>query len=148
MAENTVQSFDLGNLLKNPGLLKNATHRVPFLYDKDGKPFAGAIIVGKNSDQYQDASVALRVGNMQKAAQREAPVDTKTEEGAELLVKTIQQSEHHIAVAVTVGLYGFVVDGEPVEATSEILKTLYESCPQWQKLVTDALEVDANFSKV
>ena len=141
-----VQTFNLADLIKNPGKLKSVTHKVPFLFDKEGKGYAGAVIVGKNSDEYQDAQVTIRVLNMQRAANRTEDIDTKTEAGAKMIIESMKEGNHMTALAVTVGLYGFDNDGKEIEFSKDIVNSLYESCPQWRQLVVNALENDANFT--
>lgn len=128
--------------------LTRVTYRVPVIEDLEGEAISGFIIVGKNSQEYQEASSEVRISNIQRASARNKQIDGKTVEGATVVSKTVAQQEKRIALAVVVDWFGFNANGVAVpfdKATAERFLTKF---PQWQNKITTALDNDANFMKV
>src|SRR4051812_4354283 len=89
------------------GADKRVTVKVPVLFDEDGEPKAGFLIVGKNSPEYRGANHAIRSEGYQRSAKRKTAIDTATEEGASHLVSLVDGNQGRIALAVAVESFGF-----------------------------------------
>jgi hypothetical protein len=138
--------FDVSNL--DDDKLNKVTHNVTVIQNEDGDPISGFIIVGKNSKEYQDVSNEIRKTNIQRAGKRSKQIDSSTDEGANTVNRTIAQNEHATALAVTVGWFGFNLEGQPMQFDKAMVEKMFNKCPQWQARVNQALDTDANFMKV
>jgi hypothetical protein len=124
------------------------TFNVAVIEDADGEPISGFVIVGKNSAEYQAATVAIRAANIKRSAKRAKAIDTSTDEGAATVASTIASNERAIAMAVIVDWFGFNSEGQPASFDRSKVEKMLSKFPQWQARVNAALEVDANFMKV
>lgn len=114
----------------------------------DGDPISGFHIVGKNSIEFQTAFISTRQSGIKRSAKRSQAIDTSTDEGAALVAKTVDDNEKVFALAVTVGWFGFNLEGQPAEFDKSIVEKMFTKYPVWQKAVNLALDNDANFMKV
>lgn len=127
---------------------KRVTVKVPVLFDEDGEPKAGFLIVGKNSPEYLALSHALRVEGLKKSSKKKTAMDTSTDEGADQFVHLVKGNEVRVAVAVAVETFGFASDGKEIQLTEAQKKTAFEKFPTWQGAILSALDKDADFLKV
>jgi hypothetical protein len=138
------KGFDLENLDADTG---PAVYKVSVIDDDDGNPQSGFIIVGKNSEQYQEAVKKIRIRNIKRAAKRKSQLDSSTDAGAEMIARTVDESDRETAMAVVIGWFGFHKSGEPMSFNREVVARMFKKYPQWQAKVLSELEVDANFTK-
>lgn len=138
--------FDIA-ALNAPAAVLFKSHVVTVIFDNDGKHQAGFEIAagGKNSEQYQEVIRATSTGAIQRSVQKKQVIDAATEDGAGALYDLGVDRTMKIAMAVIVGLPGFVDKGEPVPVTGEFLKMVFTKFPTWQNQVLAALEADSNF---
>jgi hypothetical protein len=125
--------------------LDDATYKVDVAFDDDGNGTAGFSVVGKDSAAYRDAAHRMRVASIKRAAVKSQRIDTKTEQGAETLDALVQSNELELAVAATVGWYGFSDKGAPAAFTADAIRRAYTVRPTWREKVTAALENETNF---
>jgi hypothetical protein len=142
---NQAQGFDI-DLLDND-TINQAIHQVPVIFNEMGDPVSGFVIVGKNSDQYRQVQEDIRIENIKRAARRQVKVDTSTDEGAAVVVKTMDDNERRTALAITVGWFGMNKGGQPMIFDKAVVEKMYNKFPQWQERVLADLEKDANFMK-
>lgn len=119
---------------------------VPVLFDNDGKPISGFTVVGANSPQYQEADRQWKKDNVRKSARRGRGIDTKTENGADELVKLVGRRERAIADACIVGIYGFEMEGESVGLSKEVLDEIFTARPTWLSKVVTEIENEQVFT--
>lgn len=124
------------------------THRVPVIFDADGNPKSGFIIVGKNSPQYMESTEKTRIGSIMKSAARKRPLDTTTEQGAKILTSTLDNNELNTAIAVTVDWFGWDVEGKPAQFDRNIVEKMLNKFPTWKAKIINDLDNDGNFIKV
>jgi hypothetical protein len=127
---------------------KQVTFNVAVIKDEDGEDLSGFKIVGKNSPEYQAANNAVRIENIQRASKRSKQIDSSTAEGAALLAKTVASNELTVALACVVDWFGFNMEGAPMDFDKNVVAKMFARYPQWQAMVSNALETDANFMKV
>lgn len=139
-----VQGFDLSNLDAEAG---PAVHQVSVIDDLDGNPVSGFIIVGKNSPQYQAAAREIRKDNIKRASKRKTQIDASTDQGAEVIARTVEESDRKTALAVVTGWFGMKQNGQLMSFDKAIVEKMFKKYPQWQAKVLAALEDDANFMK-
>lgn len=137
--------FDLSSL--DSADLKEPTHKVSVQDDADGESIQGFIVVGKNSEQFQKVSGAIRIDNIMRAGKRKAQIDTATEVGAGVVSRTVELNDRATALAVVTDWYGFNLEGSPVKFDPSYVAKLFNKFPQWQIKVLAALEVEANFTQ-
>ena len=140
------QGFEIGNL--DAADAKPATFNVDVMQNEDGEGIVGFTIVGKNSPEYQNASNKVRIENIKRASKRSKQLDTSTDDGAAVVAKTVAANEQTLAMAVTVGWYGFNLEGAPMNFDKAVVEKLFTKYPQWQAMVNAALDNDVNFMKV
>lgn len=140
-----VAGFDIANL---SAPAERVTVKVPVLFDEDGEPTAGFIIVGKNSEEYRNENHALRAEGYKKSAKRKTAIDASTDAGADQLVSLIDDNAKRLALAVTVGWYGFTSAGAEAPFDKSVASASFDKFPTWQERVSVALEKDADFLKV
>ncbi len=145
-AQTIMAGFELGDLDANP--LNQVTFNVAVIEDLDGEPKTGFIIVGKNSEEYQLASAAMRQAGIKRSAKRSQAVDTSTDEGAALVNKTVTDNERILALAVVKDWFGFTLEGAPMQFDKLMVEKLFTKFPTWQAKVNLALDNDKNFMKV
>jgi hypothetical protein len=149
---NTAQNILVNGLIEIGRLtqsgLNQVQHPVNLIFDAEGAPLAGFYIVGKNSQEYQDEKARQRIEGIMRSNQRNKQVDSATEEGAKIIAESIDKSEHSMAVAVTVGWFGFGEEGAAATFDRKVAEQILTQMPMWQTKVTQALEQDANFMKV
>ncbi|SDF81696.1 MULTISPECIES: hypothetical protein [unclassified Duganella] len=121
------------------------THTVPVLFDDDGNQKAGIEIVGKNSEQYRSVIRTTSVVAIKRSQTKKQQIDGKTDTGAGQLYDLGEDRNLKIAVAVTVGLPGFVSGGQPLAVTEANVTVLLKKFPTWVDKIIAALEVDADF---
>jgi hypothetical protein len=124
------------------------THTTTVIFDDDGNHKAGFEIVGKNSDQYRDVIRATSTGAIKRSVQKQKQIDAKTDAGAGELYDLGEDRNLKIAMAVVVGLPGFVDKGVQIPVTQEFLKGVFTQFPTWQDKILADLEADSNFLTV
>ena len=135
--------FDISNM----DVATKATFRVSLILDANGDPKSGFIIVGKNSDEYKEATKRIRVEGLQRSAQRKGPLDTSKAEGAETLASAIEANDIAQAAAVVCSWFGFANKGVAAEFDAKTARAMLVKFPTWRQKVLEALEDDANFIK-
>jgi len=123
------------------------TFKVVLEKDGAGEPLYGLICVDKNSSQYRIASNTIRANRIQRSATRGKDLDTTTAEGAAQRVADIDSDNRAVALAVTVGWFGMLANGVPVDFNPVALPKLFDKKPTWQDAVSEELENRANFTK-
>ena len=139
--------FDI-SVLSDEAAVLYKTHTVGIKFDAEGEIAVGIEMVGKASEQYQDAIRETTVGAIKRSQNKGQQIDGATDVGANALFDLGESRNMRIAIAVTVGLPGFVDNGVPVKPTPALLKQMYTKFPAWQEKVLAALEADANFLAV
>lgn len=139
-----VQGFDLSNLEVESG---PAVHQVSVIDDLDGNPVSGFVIVGKNSPQYQKVTRDIRIANIKRASKRKGQIDASTDNGAEVIARTVEESDRMTALAVVTGWFGMMQNGQLMSFDKSVVEKMFKKYPQWQAKVLAALEDDANFTK-
>ena len=137
--------FDISLLLGPDAAPAEKTFTVSVLFDEDGNHKAGFEIVSKNSEQYRNVIRATSVTAIKRSQTKKEQIDGKTDKGAGTLFDLGEDRSQKIAMAVVVGLPGFVSAGQPVPVTGEFLKAVFDKFPTWQDKILAALEADANF---
>jgi hypothetical protein len=127
---------------------EQVTHKVGVVFNDEGDAISGFIIVGKDSPQYQDENSVIRQENIQRASKRNKQIDTSTPEGAKLVATTLNNNEKRLALAVTVGWFGFNSEGAELAFSKQMTEKMYTKKPTWLEKVNAALDADANFIKV
>lgn len=145
-AQKIQSGIDFDSILA--GADKRVTVKVPVLFDDDGEPKAGFLIVGKNSPEYRGVNHAVRSEGYQRSARRKTAIDSATEEGSSQLVHLVDASQSRIALAVAVETFGFTSGGADVQLTEAQKVAAFAKFPTWQDLIIGALEKDADFLKV
>ena len=125
-----------------------ATLKVAFVKDDEGEAVSGVIILSKDSPEFQAENEAIRVEGIQRSAKRQKAIDTKTEAGALFVAQTIDSNERRLALAVTVGWFGFNSEGAPATFDKKVVERMYTKKPTWLDEVTKALDANAGFTKV
>lgn len=137
--------FDIALLFGDNAAPAEKTHTVNVLFDDEGNPKAGFEIVSKNSDQYRDVVRATSVTAIKRSQAKKEQIDAKTDDGAGTLFDLGEDRNQKIAMAVVVGLPGFVDKGTPVQVSGQFLRAVFTKFPTWQEKILAALEADANF---
>lgn len=137
--------FDISNFTAPS---TQVTHKVPVLFDDDGEPTHGFIIVGKNSDEHREEWAKIRAEGQKRSAKRKTAIDAATDEGSQQLVGLIDGNNQRLAIAVTVGWYGFTSAGAPAPFSKALVEAAFNKYPTWQERVQIAMENDANFLKL
>jgi hypothetical protein len=145
----TLQSvgFDISLLSDNAAPVEKS-HTVTVLFDDEGNHKAGFEIVSKNSEQYRTVIRETSVNAIKRSVQKNKQIDAKTDDGAGQLYDLGENRSMHIAMAVVIGLPGFVDKGVPVPVTEQFLKGVFAKFPSWQDKILQALESEANFLTV
>ena len=136
------------SLLNDANKSVDQVHLVSVLFDEDGAHKAGFEIVSKNSDQYRAVIRETSVVAIKRSVQKSKQIDAKTDEGAAELYDLAENRNLKIAIAVVVGMPGFVDKGVQVQPSPALLKAIFEKMPSWQEKVLAALEADGNFLTV
>jgi hypothetical protein len=144
---NTAQK-NIGFELSDLDDLPEVTFQVPLVFDKEGEPLSGFVLVGKNSPQFQKAQQAGRVTGIMRGAKRKAALDTTTEEGAKAFSEMLATSDRDVTLACIVGWFGFNLEGAPMTFDPKVVEKLINKFPHWLTLATAALDKDSNFMKV
>jgi hypothetical protein len=137
--------FDLSFLSEDNA--EQVTARVPVVTNEDGEDVSGFIIVSKDSKQYQEVQAQLRIEGLQKSAKRKSAIDASTDDGARALSRLIAANESRLALSVVIGWFGFTNQGVEVPFDLGTVAKMFEKKPTWQNKVTQALEVESNFTK-
>ena len=138
--------FDISKLTQDNAIAE-VTFKVGVVKDDDGNDVSGFVIVGKNSQQYQDISKLLRKEGIQQASKRSSAIDASTDDGAAKLIDKLATNETRIAKAIIVDWFGFNQNGTELPFNEDIVSMMLDKMPYWQTLVLSALEKDANFMK-
>ena len=143
-----IETFDLDNLEG----VQRLTAKVPVVVNSDGEDVSGFIILGKDSDEFQEVQKQLRIEGVKKSAKRKTMIDASTDDGATKLGELIADNERRLALSVVIDWFGFTrKDSEGAQVAVPFDKALVEHMftvkPTWQAKVMAALEVDANFTK-
>jgi hypothetical protein len=147
-AEAVQQTFTGGSdLMALFGSHEQATYRVPVIFWPDGTPKSGFIVVGRASPQYQGAYMKIRIKNTQASAIRGNPLDIKTDEGAEVFIRTLNENVRLQSTAATVGWFGWEINGVDAVFDPDMVQTMFNRNPSWEESVLAAVERDANFIK-
>jgi len=151
---NTAQNPNAAQIIANAGFdldlldqMPSLTHKCGVIFDDNGDPVSGFIMVGKNSAEYQANQATIKTENIQRAGKRKKAIDTATEEGAAVVTETMARNDRSTAMAVVTGFFGFDRAGKPVEFSKDLLETMFNKMPQWQAKVLNDLDEEANFSK-
>lgn len=147
MTDTTKTSTDLMALL-NPEVKEEVTAKVPLIFDDLGDPVSGLIIVGKNSPQARNAARSVQVATVMRSNNRKSALDASTENGAGALIDTVELNNTAMALAVTVGWYGFVMNGNEALFDPEAVAAMFKKFPTWQEKVLRTLDAESNFLKV
>jgi hypothetical protein len=142
----TSAGFDISNLMTADAA--PITFNVDLVFDKDGEPVAGFIIVGANSPEHREVDRAIRAEGYKKSARRKTAIDASSDAGADQLVDLIDGNANRTAIAVVVGWYGFMKDGIPIPFDKATVAAAFGKYPSWQGRVLDAMKADSNFLKV
>jgi len=134
--------MDLKSLCAAPQVID-----VPLLFDAEGKATDGVKVVGADSKQYQDFERDWQVRSVQRNASRGTSINAATESGAAELVDLMPRREMMICLACVVEIYGFTIDGKPVELNEETLKMLFTARPTWRRKIVNAVEAEQVFIK-
>lgn len=126
----------------------DATQKVGIVFGDDGEPTVGFVIVSRDSQQYRDALKRMRVAGVKRGAVKSQRFDLKTEEGAASYDDQVQSNDFELAVAVTVGWFGFTDAGKPAAFSTEAIRKAYTARPTWRERVSAALENEAGFLPV
>lgn len=132
------------SLVTNVEANQNITADVVFEYNKDGTPKTGLKIVGPDSVQYLSAQVANRIRNRKRNATGQT-IDLKTDKGQLEIEDVTKENLLNVAVAVTVGWFGFTNGGQPAAFNIETVKQIFAAKPSWQDKVIAALDREADF---
>lgn len=133
--------FDLANIAS----LAQVTHKCGVIFDEEGNPTAGFIMVGKNSPQYINEQNAIRVENLQRSAARKKDIDATKAEGAQVIIDKVEGNELRTACSVITGWFGFGQGGQEAEFDKDVVKQILEAAPQWKDKVLADLQGEANF---
>lgn len=145
-AQRIQSGIDFDSILA--GADKRVTVKVPVLFDEDGEPKSGFLIVGKNSPEYLQITHALRVEGVKKSAKKKTAMDTSTDEGADQFINLVEGNEKKIALAISVETFGFTSAGQDIQLSAAQKSAAFEKFPTWQATVLAALDKDADFLKV
>lgn len=138
------QGFDVNDLSQESAPI---THKVSVIDDEDGNPVSGFVIVGKNSKEYQNASNAIRIDNIKRAAKRKTQVDTGTDAGAAIVARTVASNDRTTALSVVIDWFGMLSNGQPMPFDKAVVEKMLDKFPQWQVRILNDLDNDANFTK-
>lgn len=140
--------FDLSLLLAPDAAPAEKTFTLSVLFDEDGNHKAGFEMVSKNSVQYRNAVRNTTVTAIKRAQTKKEQIDAKTDAGAGKVFDLTEDRNRKIAIAVVVGLPGFVSNGQPVPVSDQVLNALFDKFPTWQDAIIAQLEKDADFLAV
>ncbi len=126
---------------------KRATHRVPVIFDAEGNPKSGFIIVDRNSPEYRDEFRAIRVEIAQKAGFRKAQIDQKTKAGAETTVELEDKHSLRLAVAIVVDWFGWTKGAKDADFDKDTVRLMFDKNPTWREDVNVAGFESANFPR-
>ena len=143
-----VADFDLSSLSVATNVVEDAI-RVPVIFNSDGEERAGFLIHpdGKNSSLYRKEKHNLRVSGLHKSAKRTTRLSAETEEGAEVLASLLETNEFRLANSVVVGWFGFSDNGVKAEFDKTRATQLLKDRPTWVEIISEKLDVEANFIK-
>lgn len=113
--------------------------------DGDSKDASGFVVLGPNSAEYQKASLQTSAIAI-KQSKGEA-LDFETEEGLEEARKRGQDRAKLMAMACTVGMFGFESGGKPVEFSRDVLSAILDKRPLWAARIASTIENESNFTK-
>lgn len=141
-------NFDLDTLEQSAATTFDLVvgHQPPKDGETEGVP-VGFKVLGPGSDEYSKAERAIQVMNVKEANTRKAPLDLKTDEGAEQVVDGGDARREVVILACTVGWFGFEVGGQPAEFNRENLLRVLKARPNWARRLMNAIENEANFGE-
>ena len=111
-----------------------------------GEP-VGFRVLGSSSEPYAKARRDVEVMAVQASANRKAPLDLTTNEGAAQAVDKGEQAKSAMLNACVVDWFGFTMDGKPAKFSAENLSRVLKVKPDWTDRLVREIENDANFTK-
>lgn len=129
---------------------RNATFAVKVGTNKEDGSDVGFVVVGKNSQQYQDADEQVRAFNIKAnalRAQQKTSLDTATDEGAMQVAKVVQIHRKMYLDHCVVGWFGFTENGQPAPFSKEAAARVFQARPNWTLQVVAEIENEENFEK-
>lgn len=123
--------FDI-SLLNDGNKPVDQVHLVSVLFDEDGAHKAGFEIVSKNSDQYRAVIRETSVVAIKRSVQKQADRREDRRRRCGTVYDLAENRSMKIAIAVVVGMPGFVDKGVPVQPSPALLKAIFEKMPSWQ----------------
>lgn len=123
----------------------DSRQKVAVLFDDEGEPLVGFIIVNKDSPQYVKRTHELRAAGIKFQAVKARKLDSKTDEGAAKLDNLIQTTDLEIAIAVVVDWFGFTKAGAPAPFDAAKVRAGLVAHSTWREKITQALENEAGF---
>lgn len=113
--------------------------------DGDSKDASGFVVLGPNSQEYQ--KVSLKASAVAIKQSKGEALDLETDEGLEEARTRGQERAKLIAMACTVGMFGFESGNQPVAFSKEVLTAILEKRPVWAVRISNTVENEANFTK-
>lgn len=136
--------FDIANL-KLDG--EQITFRVPVIFDADGEPVSGFVIVGKNSPEVQAELKVLRTTGLMQSSKRKTAIDTSTDDGASRWIDLQLGNERRLALVATVDWFGWTSGGVELPFDKAMTEKFLIAKPTWREKISAAMEADGNFLK-
>lgn len=134
-------SFDIDSLNGSAAM----TTKVGLVFDDEGEPTVGFVIVGKDSDAYRAAERRLSTVNVVRHSTKSQRIDGKTLDGAATLVDLGDARITDLTASVVVDWFGFTRAGEPIAFSAEGLRNMFKVKPTWRDKIAAALENDDAF---
>lgn len=137
----TNEKVDLESMLSG----SSKTNDVAVLFSEAGDPIAGFKVLDTTSDEFRKAKRVNDVENLQRSSARKKPIDLSTENGAGAAVDIMESGNRKLAMAITVGWYGFSADGKPADFSKDALAKMLELRPAWVDKILSKAHEAANF---
>ncbi len=141
-------NFDLDSLEQSTATIFDVVigHQPKKEGETEGAP-VGFNVLGPGSAEYTKAERAIQVMNVREANTRKAPLDLKTDAGAEQVVDGGDARRELVILACTVGWFGFEAGGQPAPFTRENLLRVLKARPNYARKLINAIENEANFGE-
>jgi hypothetical protein len=139
-------TFDVDEVLT--GNVAEATKKVGVAFGDDNEPTVGFIIVGKDAPPVREAAAKMRAAGIKRQANKRTRIDTKTEDGALAFAEILEENEFELAIAATVGWFGFTRGKEALPFDAGVLRQMFIKRPSWRERVSAAMETDEGFLKL
>lgn len=139
--------FDIDDLesLKSKTFDLIVGHRDPVGDAEVGDP-VGFRVLSASSDEFRNACRAHDIAAVKLAAKRGAPIDPKTDDGAEAAVMSGELRRDMIVAECVVGWFGFTIGHtEPFPFSKENLERVLRAKPEWRDDIYNAINKEANF---